>query len=275
MKKVLLVSVAALLALGCATAANVHRTAVALHHDGAVVQAPMQAAAVRQAALREPADAPIRVASADRGAPDATIGAARLHGGEGRAMAPAMARGSAPSNGYGGASKNPDATACGGVDNNPEGAPPLFIPELKPENGGSAEKDDSGRTVRPDGKVKEALTPAAAVEGNNPIEGGGTLFVPSNDGRNGKRDGAKSGRAAGKIPEALSPMDARANNNPMDDSAAALRLPPDTGVSRSADRFGSDRTGTTRALGERARPQNRANGILQRRDDRSDNNPLD
>lgn len=272
MKKVLLLSAAAMLALGCATAANVPHTA-AVRDGGAALAAPAPEAAVHAAALREPADAPARVASADRGAPDGTIGAARMRGGEGRAALRANDRGRAPSEGYGGSSRNPEATACGGTDNNPAGEGSLFIPELKAENGGSAGEDGQGPVAASGRKMREALTPAAAVEGSNPTEDG-ALFIPGASGRSRDGDKARSSRPAGRLPEALSPMATRANNNPADD-AADLRLPEATGASRSADRFGAARTAAPHAVGEGARVQNRAGGVLQRRDAKSDNNPLD
>jgi len=280
MRKVLLLSAVALLALGCATASSIQGSAVA-RDGGTIAAARPVAAPVQQVAAREPTAAPSRVAAAG-GAPMTAAMATDQYRGPG---AGTKALGHAPSNGYGNTRMNPAASAFGGVDNNPVEGPGLDISEVKDYGGVRARKDTSGRTLNIDRRARDKMTRSSWIEGSNPAEDGNITSRNEVTTDQGATRSSRTGRPSGKLPDALSPMSKIANNNPVDETSDALSVPREREASSTAERYRNTQgtmptvqnprvTLPERAPREIARP-NSADRILWRRSAVSDNNPFD
>jgi hypothetical protein len=280
MRKVLLLSAVALLALGCATASSIQGSAVA-RDGGTIAIARPVAAPVQQAAAREPTAAPSRVAAAG-GVPMTAAMATDQYRGPG---AGTKALGHAPSNGYGNTRMNPAASAFGGVDNNPVEGPGLDISEVKDHGGARARKDTSGRVLNIDRRARDKMTRSSWIEGSNPAEDGNITSRNEVTPDAAVAKAAKSGRPNGKLNEKLSPLAKIADNNPVDESSDALEVPRQREASSTADRYRHNQgmaptvqnprvTLPERAPREIARP-NSADRVLWRRSAVSDNNPFD
>jgi len=220
MKKILLLSAAALLAMGCATATT--GTAAKATAD----VSPTVMTAMPGSTAGTPAAHAANPQSRDQvqGMPS-TLSAVAFEAD--RLDRPtSKAKGRTPQDGYASTLLNPAASAFGGVDNNPVEGAGLDISEVK-----NYEKrvgvSDRKRNVRNTGKSPlEEFTKASWIEGNNPAEDGTSVARNQMTATQQEEETSRSvGKPNGKLVEKLSPLTKIANNNPVDETSSALEIP--------------------------------------------------
>lgn len=280
MKKMLLISVVAVFAIGCATTSTGTATSTVPDAPAVAVQASVPIA---------PVATPIVAAASPRVQVEATTGFVPVNAmmtDSDRTVRATEVKGRAPQRGQASTILTPATTAFGGVDNNPVEGPGYDISQVK-DYGKRDGTADHKRNDRSNSKIVENFTKASWVEGNNPAEDGATVShsqvtQEEKDGRSGS-----AGRPSGKLNDRFSPLTKIADNNPMDEGSNALEVPR-SDTTGAQERFENRAAGrmlmpaaTPSQIDMTAKPALRdmnsnhmRDTMLERRSLASDNNPF-